>query len=539
VLHPGISERLSAALPEWTEALGPAFVVLERGKLAAAEAATFLTSQRIPAILRPADRDEVCEIVRIANRHGVALYPVSSGKNWGYGSRVPAVSGCALLDLSRMNRITAFDERLACVTVEPGVTQRDLFAFLQGRQPKLWMDATGSSPDCSLIGNTMERGFGHTPYGDHFSNVCGLEVVLANGEVVRTGHAGLPGARAGQVYRWGVGPSLDGLFTQSNLGIVTGMTVWLMPAPEYFQAFFFQSDREDGLGRIVDALRPLRLDGTLRSAVHIGNDYKVLAGISQFPWEYPAPLTPERMKTLRGRLKISRWSGSGGLYGTRRQVAEARRLLRRALLGNADRVQFLDDRRLSLASKFTGVYRLATGLDLTRTLELARPVYGLLKGIPTSQTLGSAYWRKPTPVASEPDPDRDRCGLLWLAPVARMEGVEAEALRSIAEPMLLSHGFEPQISWTLLTERALSCVISIAYDRDIPGEDEKAVECYRKLRRNLEREGYYSYRLAQAGMEMQERPRAYDNLLRSIKNALDPDGILAPGRYIRPSAERR
>jgi 4-cresol dehydrogenase (hydroxylating) len=526
------TEPLTEALLDWKQVLSAPFVISDDANLAAAETATFATSQRIPVILCPASVEEVREIVRIANLHGVALYPVSSGKNWGYGSRVPIASGCALVDLRRMNRITAFDDRLGCVTVQPGVTQSDLFGFLQTRGSKFWMDATGSSPDCSLIGNAMERGFGHTPYGDHFSNVCGLEVVLANGEVIRTGHAGFAGAKAAQAYRWGAGPSLDGLFSQSNFGIVTEMTIWLMPAPECFEAFFFQSDSEDGLRTIVDALRPLRLDGTLRSSVHIGNDYKVMAGTGQFPWEEQTPLTPERMKVLRGKLKISRWSGSGGLYGTRAQVAEAKRLMKRALAGKVDKLKFLDDRLLSFASRFTGMYKLATGVDLSRTLELLRPVYGLLKGVPTNQPLSSTYWRKRTPVPADPDPDRDRCGLLWLAPVARMDGQEAEALRAIAEPALLAHGFEPQISWTLLTERALSCVISITYDRDVRGEDDRAMQCFRNLKKALDAEGYYSYRLGIAAMDLTCRQPAYDHLLQSLKRAVDPNGILAPGRYV-------
>ena len=51
------------------------------------------------------------------------------------------------------------------------------------------MDATGASPDCSIIGNTMERGFGHTPMGDHCANACGFEVVLPTGECIETGFA--------------------------------------------------------------------------------------------------------------------------------------------------------------------------------------------------------------------------------------------------------------------------------------------------------------------------------------------------------------
>jgi 4-cresol dehydrogenase (hydroxylating) len=394
------------------------------------------------------------------------------------------------------------------------------------------MDATGSSPSCSLIGNAMERGFGHTPYGDHFSNVCGLEVILPTGEIIHTGYAGLPAARAGQVYRWGVGPSLDGLFSQSNLGIVIGMTVWLMPAPEYFQAFFLQSDREDGLAQLVDALRPLRMNGTVRSGIHIVNDYKVLSGIGQFPWGEQMPLSPERMIFLRKERKIARWSGSGALYGTRRQVAEARRLLRQALAGKIDKLQFMDDRVLSLASRFKGAYKTFTGLDLTRTLQLLRPVYGLMKGIPTSETLGSTYWRKRMAVPEDPDPDRDRCGLLWIAPVAPMEGSSAQALVAMCEQTLLAHGFEPQISLTLVTERSVACVVSIAYDREMPGEDAKAMAAYLDLQKQLEGEGYYSYRLGIAGMQTQNGEPAYGQLLRTLKGALDPGNILAPGRYI-------
>ena len=70
------------------------------------------------------------------------------------------------------------------------------------------------------------------------------------------------------------------------------MSVWLMPAPEAFQAFFFLCKDEQGLAPILDALRPLRLNGTLRSVMHIGNDYKVLAATSQYPWEEIGGRTP-------------------------------------------------------------------------------------------------------------------------------------------------------------------------------------------------------------------------------------------------------
>lgn len=238
------------------------------------------------------------------------------------------------------------------------------------------------------------------------------------------------------------------------------------------------------------------------------------------------------MKVLRSQAKIARWSGSGALYGTRGQVAEARRLLRRALRGKTDKLQFLDDRMLSLAARFKGAYKTFTGLDLTRTLALLRPVYGLMRGVPTRDTLGSTYWRKRMEVPSDADPDRDLCGLLWTAPVAPMEGAAARKLFAMSEQTLLVHGFEPQISMTLLTERSIACVVSITYDREVPGEDARAMAAYVDLQAKLEGEGYYSYRLGIAGMQTLNSNPVYSNFLRTLKHALDPGNILSPGRYI-------
>ena len=533
----GSGYHLEMALEQWRAHLGPENVILDPAGLRAAETATFGTNVTVPAIVRPGNREQVQQVLRIANEWRIPVYPVSGGCNWGYGSRVPSADDCALLDLSRMNRILDFHEDLAYITVEPGVTQQQVFAFLRERNSKLWMDATGASPKASLVGNAVERGFGHTPYGDHFSHVCGMEVVLPDGQVLETGFSRFEGSRTGPLHRWGVGAYLDGLFTQSNLGVVTRMSIWLMPAPEYFQAYFFSCDSEEALGSIVEALRPLRLTGTLRSTVHIANDYKVLSGLQQYPWEEAGgrtPLPDDVMKRLRKQLHFGAWNASGGLYGTRAQVKEARRLLRKALSGKVDKLQFLDQRKLRMAGRFSGLYRLLTGWDLSRALELVRPVFGLLQGVPTDQPLASTYWRKRFPPPAAMDPDQDGCGLLWCSPVTPADGAQAEELVALAGEIMLRHGFEPAISLTMITERSLACVISITYDRHVPGEDEKASACYRELLRRLSAAGFYCYRMtSQSSAGLQSSP-GYDGVLRSLKRSLDPNHILAPGRYLPP-----
>jgi 4-cresol dehydrogenase (hydroxylating) len=97
---------------------------------------------------------------------------------------------------------------------------------------------------------------------------------------------------------------------------------------------------------------------------------------------------------------------------------------------------------------------------------------------------------------------------------------------------MLRHGFEPIISLTVLTDRTLSCIITIAYDRETPGEDDRAMACYRDLLACLAQNGYYSYRLSVAAMPMENDGGAYGATLRALKDALDPNGILAPGRYM-------
>jgi 4-cresol dehydrogenase (hydroxylating) len=290
---------------------------------------------------------------------------------------------------------------------------------------------------------------------------------------------------------------------------------------------------EDALGPVIDALRPLRLNGTLRSVMHIGNDYKVLTGTGQYPWAEMAgrtPLDQATMGRLRKRLNVGAWNGAGGLYGTRAQVKEARRQVRQALKGKVDRLQFVDDRLIGVMKRFARPLGLVSGWDLSRTLQVLTPVYGLMKGIPTDVPMASAYWRKKTDVPADMDPDRDGCGLLWCSPVLPNTGAHALEVTRLATGILLEHGFEPQMSMSLATERSAICVITISYDRDVQGEDMRAWECYRVVVEACHSRGYPPYRLPIASMAYFDRAVTSD-VIRVLKNALDPNDVLAPGRY--------
>src|SRR5207237_5523487 len=117
------------------------------------------------------------------------------------------------------------------------------------------------------MGNTLDRGVGYNRCGEHFSNFSGLEVVLANGEVLRTGLGGIPNTTAWQSYRWGYGPWVDGLFSQSNLGIVTKMGIWLMQKPAAHQAYVIAWDDVDNMAKGVEVAGRLRRDNVIENGV--------------------------------------------------------------------------------------------------------------------------------------------------------------------------------------------------------------------------------------------------------------------------------
>lgn len=215
------------------------------------------------AAVAPTTVDEVQQIVRIANRHSIPIYTISTGRNLAYGGSAPVYSGSVVLDLKRMNRILEVSEDQAYALVEPGVSYFDLYRHIRERGYRLWIDC----PDPGwggLIGNALERGAGRTPlpYRDHFGAHCGMEVVLGNGELVRTGLGALPEAGMNwQAFPYGAGPLADGLFAQSNFGIVTKMGFWLMPEPEASMSGRIRVQRHDDVIPFVRILASLQYSG--------------------------------------------------------------------------------------------------------------------------------------------------------------------------------------------------------------------------------------------------------------------------------------
>lgn len=138
------------------------------------------------------------------------------------------------------------DRKYSCL-LEPGVSYFKLYDEIK----KHGYDMRVDRPDIgggSILGNALERGVGYTPYGDHWGNHCGLEVVLVNGEIYRSGMGAVENSNAWQAFPYSFGPHLDVMFSQSNFDIVTKMGFWLMPDPGGYSSHSITFDREEDFG---------------------------------------------------------------------------------------------------------------------------------------------------------------------------------------------------------------------------------------------------------------------------------------------------
>lgn len=496
---------LAAALIEWRAVLGTPHVLDDPPSLHAVNTATFATSQRAVAILRPADASQVRECLRIAALHGQRLHPVSRGCNWGLGSRVPPDDGAVVLDLSRLDAIVDFDEAMAWVTVEPGVTFAQLYAFLKERRSRLFVNSIGSSPRASVLANALARGDGAGPYGDRWSHVCALEVQLSTGETIRTGYGRFAHTPLGPLHRHGVGPTLDGLFSQSSLGVVTRLTLWLAPLPHSIQAVRFSVATDERLPGLVDALRALTLEGTIRWPIGLWNHTRVLSTLE------PRGDVPRQ---LQARGLVHRWHGLTALTGMTELQGRAHRERLVDVLGPAVDSWNIEER----------IGEARSGEELLLDSE---PGFWFLQGIPHEESVRSVYWHKASSPPSGLDPDRDGCGVLWSCAAFPMEGAAVLAAMDAIHAVMSAHGFDPLIAAMGLQPRALHLAPLILWDRDAPGQDAAALACHAALRAAFERLGGLPYRLGTPPLDaLPPSTDDHDAVMSRLRDALDPKHAL-------------
>lgn len=490
----------------------------------------------VHGIVFPRSHDQVVAVVELARECRVPLYPVSTGNNWGYGSANPVLDGCVVVNLSRMTGIE-LDEELGLATLEPGVTQGQLAARLAKASRAFLVPTSGAGPSGSILGNALERGYGITPLSDHFGALTSLRAVLPEGETYVSPLTELGAPGAGRAFKWGLGPYLDGLFSQGAFGIVTAGTFALAPRPDRIEAFLFGIDHDDRLEGLVEAVRSIvgALPGTV-GGVNLMNARRVLAMVAPFPSERVDPngLIPEAiLKALRKQHGVKAWTGFGTLYGTTRVVRAARAEIRSRLRRSASRLVFVTpgraDRLARIVQRIPPLYRRVGG-----TLETLRSSLELVAGIPNETALPLAYWKRPNrrERGRELNPARDGCGLIWYAPLVEMTPTRVRRYVNLVDRLLPAHGIEPLITLTSVSDRCFSSTVPLLFDAGSPGARASAQGAYAALLDAGRDEGFLPYRVGVQTMEWLTRLGApHWKLVAKLKASVDPLGIVSPGRY--------
>lgn len=498
--------------------------------------------QEVHAVHTPQTVAEVVALVRSARQRGARLYPVSTGRNWGYGSRTPVQPGCEIVDLRRMNRIRNASEiglRNPVALIEPGVTQGQLHTLLDTEHHnRLTFNVTGSAPDTSILGNALDRGVGY--YGSRSDDLFGLEAVTGTGEVIHTGFRRLgDDSPLAMAHAAGMGPAMDGLFYQGNFGIVTSACFRLRTRAPFERVVSLQLRDPARLADFVDTMAGLKRDGLWTSVAHIGNLARAHATLRAGIYRYlvddcarPPQVARELLPGLLRQLAPHSWTGFGAVVGTEHAVRAALREIRQRLSPLAA-IRVLGTANLERAASV--LHRLRAwppALRFSAAVHAIRPLHLLALGIPTDAAVRSLLWEAGEHEADSPDA-APSCGLLYVAPALPMDGAfVARALARLQE-VASRHGHE-QLYVTVNTETASSmvAVMNIVFDRRSARAVAQAHACADALLQEIHTLGLEVYR-ARADMmpELTARQPSHWAMLAQLKSVLDPDGVIAPGRY--------
>lgn len=497
--------------------------------------------RRIAGAVRPVSQEQVRFVVLASRELNIPLYPVSTGNNWGYGSANPVTDDCVIVDLSGMTGIVLNND-LGLATIEPGVTQHMLRQYLDDHGLRFLCPVTGGGPNCSILGNALERGYGITPYTDHFLAVMSLEAVLPDGAIYRSPLTELGCSTIDHAFKWGVGPYVDGIFSQGAFGIVTQMTIALAPIPEQVEAFFFGLRQESDLEQAVTTIQAsLRQVGGMLGSINLLNTHRVLAMTEPYPrdqLDQNGLIKQSHVLKMAHRNRISPWMGTGAIYGPTRVVRAAKAVIKETISDIAQRLVFFTPQSIRRYHQISQHLPGKSVHNLQNMLATLDKTLQIFSGTPSEIALPLAYWisgNKPKE-GTAMNPARDGCGLLWYSPLVPMQPDTVRKYTDMVCSVCTRHGFEPLITLTTLSDRCFDSTVPILFDSTSETATERARQCYEALILAGQAIGCYPYRSRVDSMHCFIRPDApYWQIVATLKKALDPAGLISPGRYSPPT----
>jgi hypothetical protein len=493
--------------------------------------------------------DAIAKLFEIANelvnsdQAELIFYPISSGNNWGYGTSLPnsLCEQAVILDLSALNKIEFINEYLGIVRIEPGVTQGQLSQYLIDKKLPFLVPVTGAGSSCSILSNALERGYGITPHQDHFMALMDLKAFLPNGQHYQSPLSQIS-ANAGQsdlvnqTYKWNVGPYIDGLFTQSGLGIVYEATIRLKRLPPGFDSFYINYENDEDIETATKFIKETleKFEGIVGS-INLMDKLRVISMVRTNPnLATGTVLSAQQIIDIGKQESVPAWTIVGSIYGEKSIVKQVKKLIRKAAKSDADKIIFSSDIMVKSARavfKKTPAYFLPSIQG--RLGKLAAGIE-IMKGTPNEVAKSLCYWRSPMPNQSPTvkDPAKDKCGLLWYAPLIPMSPQSVIAFTKHVRTVCRKHGIDPLITFTNLRHDLIDSTVPVLFDQTNDDAIKKAHACLAELVEEGIPQGFIPYRLnIEQQLKWFDGSLESDQIMQKIYEVFDIHGINQIGRY--------
>jgi 4-cresol dehydrogenase (hydroxylating) len=507
------------------------------------------------AIITIRQASEIQLLLNLANEYVTdenlrfSIYPISTGNNWGYGTSQPTgvSQNIILLDLSQLTQIIDFDIELGLITLEPGVTQQQLSDYLIDLGDEYMVPVTGAGPECSILSNALERGYGITPYTDHFAAVTSIRGYWANGTPYQSAVHELDQSQekfVDKTFKWGLGPYLDGLFTQSNLGIASQISIRLAKKKSAFTSFFIQIEDDALLEKVIPIIRKVlqEYEGIVGS-INLMDKRRILSMFAKNP-------KSPNMHSVMGDIDIGAlakeqqtpsWTIVGTIYGSKKVVSAVKTEINDLFKQLPCKRVYSNSMAITIANKVIDTLP-QWFIDKVHILTVIQSQLvsfnkgkEIMLGKPNKVALKLCYWRHQKAQSfnhTNLSPSKDGCGLLWYAPLITMKAIKMREFVEFIREVCPKYNIEPFITFTNLRHDCVDSTIPIVFDLNNPQAVEDAHNCLKELVEKGLKKGFVPYRLNIDQQQwLLDKDAHFWKTVNQLKSALDPNNILSQGRY--------
>jgi hypothetical protein len=318
---------------------------------------------------------------------------------------------------------------------------------------------------------------GFIPTGTHHENISGLEIVLSDGDVVRTGQFAMTTSASPHLTKLHFGPTVDGLFLQSNLGIVTKMGIWLTPQPQAYMACQFDMPELEDISQIVDVFGAMRRSGVIPHVAYVFSvvEWTAIFGKRADFWEGEGPIPDWRLKEIAKELDVGFWTVRFGFYGPEGIIR-----------AHYDEVARVVARDMPTGRLKNTLFTAEKGAELLEALNVPQPHGGMFVGVPSMWSLPMTEYYCP----------KEGGGIGAhgaYSPIIPLEGKKVLEWVKAAKAVYEKHGFDILCDF-FMHERHAVFVCMLCFDKTQPKQREAMDRIYHGLFEEGTRRGFAPYR---------------------------------------------